>query len=742
MGCGSLSPAAATAMSGMLQGKGLEIPAKLTTAVTNYTAAGTVATAQSTMSAASGVLGNPLAGLGSKVFPALTGVVPEQVAPMMASNNLNNYAGQITKQANQIMSGGIGGFSQIFAQAQSFATNSLSAKSFASSANNIPIPKLGLNISNMSDLASNGFGKISGDMTKFASVVGKLGGLYDTRNIAGFGTPGNMMKNLLNKNLGSVGDLVGKLEDRRIPLNDLENPKYEAKIRQALSEVDPTDVRKIYGTLNVNLPNSTNLTDALDINKLDSAANVNSISSDVRSLTALGKRFSDMGASFDSATDLAKLASSIELVSVPRLDSHTGDKLVASADRQVIDNQLGYGSGPANNPNIDDIIGSVAGLTHTSSLESMVAPLATIKASSNGILLDKQLALMRDVANGVYDGGGNAMLDVADPARYGNIVVIPGPVLSDAGMNSLVIDGNITKTLTDMRVVAETTMTTIKNDPALYKEVNLLTYHYQQSAEQLACEKYNLAAAGIDLSLPVGSSGSSISTDNSYPNAPLTNWSADDLFRYWKTLPPVNTGQVTEMPMSTALIEKQDLCRGAMYLSSAQFTNGAAFSSQITGWFDSGADPFYPKANLGNWSRSLYPLVGNVSFDFATGICHFSEKQWRADGLTDDRPLGYPITGIPNGAVASTTPTLNPDPKQPPGASGGGDKNSIINFASQLGDIGKDTNGLGLSRLISNMASNDVYGDAIKVAMIEGRNQARLQSVGITPIANKIGAAE
>lgn len=742
MSCGSLSPSAATAMAGMLQGQGLSIPPTLATAVTAYTTTGIVGKAQTTMGASAGVLGNPLAGLGANIFPALTGVVPTKLLPMMASGNLNNFAGQVMNQATQTMAGGIGGFAQIFAQAQGFAMNSLSAKAYVATANNITFPKLGLNIVNISDLASNGFGKISGDMAKFSSVIGKLGSLYDTRNIAGLGTPGNMMKNLLNRNLGSVGDLIGKLEDRQIPLDDVENPKYEAKVRQVLGEVEVADVKKLYGTLNVDLPSSTNLTDALDINNLDSTANVNAIASDVRSLPLLGQRFSEMGASFDSSTELAKLAQSIELISVPRLDAHNGDRLVAAADRNVVDAQLGQGSGPYNNPNIEDLLGSVAGVTHVSSMDKMAAPLAVIKASTNGILLDKQMALMNDVANGIYEGGGNAMLDQAEPARYGNIVMIDAGNLANAGMSSLTIDGNIGKTLSDMRVYAELTMANIINDPTLIKEINTVTYNYQESTEQLAKEKYNLSAAGVDLLLPSGATSTGTSTDSTYPNAPLTDWSANDLFRYWLSLPPVNTGTVSQLPMSTALIEKPDLCRGAMYITAGQFTNNAGFLSQVTTHFDSGSDPFYPTANIAIWSRSFYPQVGNVTFDFATGICHFSEKLWRADGLAEERPVGYPITGIPRGAITTSDPSnLNPPPQQPLGAGSGGgagDKNSIISLASQLGDIGKDSSGLGLSVLISNMTTNDVYGDAIKVAMIEGRNQARLQSSGIVPIANKI----
>lgn len=745
MSCGSLSPSAATAMSGMLQGQGLSVPPALATSVTAFTSTGIVGAAQNTMAASAGVLGNPLAGLGANILPALTGVVPTALLPMMASGNLNNFAGQVLNQATRTMAGGIGGFAQIFSQAQGFAMNSLSAKSFMATANNITFSKLGLGINNISGLASNGFGAISGDMAKFSSVIGTLGSLYNTRNIAGLGTPGNMMKNLLDRNLGSIGNLVGKLEDRQIPLDDVENPKYAAQVKQVLGEVEVADVKTIYGTLKVNLPSSTNLTDALDINKLDTAANVSAITADVRSLPALGKRFSEMGATFDSTKELADLSRSMELVSVPRLDAHTGERLVAGTDRNTIDSQLGMGSGPYNNPNIEDLLGSVAGVTHVDSLDKMASPLANIKATSHGVLFDAQMRLMQDVANGVYEGGGNAMLDQAEPARYANIVIVDAGNLANAGMSSLTITGNITQTLTEMRAYAELTLANIKNDPTLSKDINTVTYNYQESTEQLAKEKYNLAAAGVDLLLPSGATSTGAMTDTSYPNAPLTDWSADDLFRYWLSLPAVNTGKVSFLPMSTAIIENPDLCRGAMYITASQFTNNAGFISQITSHFDGGSDNFFPTANTAIWSRSYYPEVGNVTFDFATGICHYSEKEWRTVGLTEDRPVGYPINGIPRGASITSDPSdINPPPQQPPGASGSasGDKNSIINLASQLSDIGKDTKGLGLSNLISNMATNDVYGDAIKVAMIEGRNQARLQSIGIIPIANKIIGSE
>jgi hypothetical protein len=88
-------------------------------------------------------------------------------------------------------------------------------------------------------------------------------------------------------------------------------------------------------------------------------------------------------------------------------------------------------------------------------------------------------------------------------------------------------------------------------------------------------------------------------------------------------------------------------------------------------------------------------------------------------------------------STTSDVPGVTPSEKI-----GAGDKSAIIGLASQLHDIGKDSQSLGLAKIIKAMATPDVYGESVKAALIEGRNMDRLLAAGIIPAANNIGVEE
>jgi hypothetical protein len=57
-------------------------------------------------------------------------------------------------------------------------------------------------------------------------------------------------------------------------------------------------------------------------------------------------------------------------------------------------------------------------------------------------------------------------------------------------------------------------------------------------------------------------------------------------------------------------------------------------------------------------------------------------------------------------------------------------KNSVLSFAEKLDRFGVDKQNLGYNEVLENVATDDLYGDAIKAKLIEGRNTARATSIG------------
>ncbi len=84
-------------------------------------------------------------------------------------------------------------------------------------------------------------------------------------------------------------------------------------------------------------------------------------------------------------------------------------------------------------------------------------------------------------------------------------------------------------------------------------------------------------------------------------------------------------------------------------------------------------------------------------------------------------------TEVSNLSVAGIAPETATDP-QP---------TQLLSMASKLHELGLDKQKLGFNEMLTNMASNDVYGDAIQAALIEGQNIAKSATAGI-PNTTKI----
>lgn len=101
-----------------------------------------------------------------------------------------------------------------------------------------------------------------------------------------------------------------------------------------------------------------------------------------------------------------------------------------------------------------------------------------------------------------------------------------------------------------------------------------------------------------------------------------------------------------------------------------------------------------------------------------------------------------------NGALASTTAQLSKeqsnlslagiDPASALVPSGPG---SLLGMASKLHSFGVDKQKLGFSEMFEGMGTNDIYGDAVKSALMEGRNIARQTSLNI-PLPTKADPAK
>ena len=57
---------------------------------------------------------------------------------------------------------------------------------------------------------------------------------------------------------------------------------------------------------------------------------------------------------------------------------------------------------------------------------------------------------------------------------------------------------------------------------------------------------------------------------------------------------------------------------------------------------------------------------------------------------------------------------------------------NINSFVFSLEDAGSDENELGFKHLVENLASNDIYGEAIRATIVEGNNKRILRNIGVS----------
>jgi hypothetical protein len=130
------------------------------------------------------------------------------------------------------------------------------------------------------------------------------------------------------------------------------------------------------------------------------------------------------------------------------------------------------------------------------------------------------------------------------------------------------------------------------------------------------------------------------------------------------------------------------------------------------------------------------PDVQTAQADVTTAINTFNAQ---AAGNADLKA----VVSKANGALASTTAQLSKEQSNlslagidPTSALVPAGPGSLLGMASKLHSFGVDKQKLGFSEMFDGMASNDLYGDAIKSSLMEGRNIARQTSLNI-PLPTK-----
>lgn len=291
MATGSLSPLQTTAGAGLLQNQGIAVNSEFITLVQEYEAVPAIANLVATLSAAQTANLSPatiasLQSLGASACPALGDSVPAAsagTAPFTTGSSLG-FVGSLEALGNTYLGDGdVSKFAQAFATAQGFVTITNRFIITAENANEY----LGPTFTDMNNLVTADFAKITSNLAAFGQDVENLGSLFDPSNITHLGEPAALLQQLsavgnmgnttlpcVKTALNSVGltdqDISNLITDNRLgPLNPegltvVEFDKLQQRAYAGMSLVEGDCLVDVLDILGVDTPNLDSMADLLN----------------------------------------------------------------------------------------------------------------------------------------------------------------------------------------------------------------------------------------------------------------------------------------------------------------------------------------------------------------------------------------------------------------------------------------------------------------------------------------------
>jgi hypothetical protein len=510
-----ITPTSLIAVSGLVQGSGIQIPTALTDAV-------------------SAIQNNPLVSTVSSLNAAFTysGVtIPAAIATLPSSltalTQLQGTASGILTQAQSILPAGtfldpargIKSFMSVFNSSAAFGSASAEYSAALSQFGNKSFADLGVNMANFQDVITNGttamskglgalankaatdaFGGLasvldpnllakgkaalqSSGLTDGLQSVGKglqnFGTLFDFSSPASLG-PKNLIANLQKQGLADrngINDMISDAGHDPLKLDTVP----DSVLTDVLSKVKGSDLDKILKQTGANpyqtVLNAGQLLQASNLLPPQATAVLGIAAKGPAALKAMGSTLSNLGASIDNFK-MSDLVSGIENKALQYLGQIKS--LIPLDVKTALAPILGSGGGLFGNPQMKDMIGSVAGVGHTNNLTSAGKGVTSLQNSAAGKSLQT-----------ATDGYANAVKAFIDA----NPGADPSAVLADPAVAAAL--GSLTSATNAFQ-------SAVSGNADLTKLVSNIGTSVTASVTALAKEVDNLAKAGMELVDNVG----------------------------------------------------------------------------------------------------------------------------------------------------------------------------------------------------------------------------------------------
>jgi hypothetical protein len=404
------------------------------------------------------VYGTTLAGRG---FSVVNLRLPEFIA------NANTTVANVQAHYNKMLPVNSDGtynvskFASLLSSVSSFAYTSWSMNNLLESMYKMSFSDLGIGVTDFASSLNNGL--TADEINLLGKGLRNFGTAFDIKNYGRLYDPFVFVTNLIAQGLLS--------KDWHSIYVSTRSTDTESDLMKALALVTGPDLYNIIEKTGIQLPYPTlvtNLAHLLELSRIFPADSLLVIPAGT--MTGLSVLLSNIGGTYSSFIEFADMIDSLSVPSIPYLNAYT--QVIPDVEYNRLSAKLGSGKGADTNPLVTDMMGSVAGVVHTTALANISSALTSTITYTEAQTLSTTLA------------------DLYTACGTGNITFI---------------DSNIALTWT-----AANTFTTLCNtNSTLSSVVTQANLAVQAMTSQVVLELNNLllADANIDATAPIGVNG-------------------------------------------------------------------------------------------------------------------------------------------------------------------------------------------------------------------------------------------
>lgn len=345
------------------------------------------------------------------VFPNAAGYIPGVSGPGNAAASALTSLSSLQTNLGMGTSPSHARFGSMLAQAKSHIDDSVEIKKATNFISNSSFTDFGSGVVDFKSMTTQGMSTVFGDLPTTASILEKTGGCFDLSTPEEFGTGAGFVNKLNSSKLGNLSGVNEALVKNNVDLTDITDSVYTDTVANTLTNItDPTIIKTIADDLNVTpIDTIRNLNDFTLVNKFVPTSDTSLVPA---SLTEIGTKFKDLGASFPNVSAASSMLRNLDVPDIPTLNAVPNMNTLVSGLQPQLDSLTGTGTGELGMPALDDFFEAVKGGPSITALLSNVSlssvnGISSMVSGSTALLGKAGVALGSDGTS--FDAGSSAV---------------------------------------------------------------------------------------------------------------------------------------------------------------------------------------------------------------------------------------------------------------------------------------------------------------------------------------------